>query len=84
MRRGALPIVLVLSTLVACGVPVDDEPRPIAGGELPGDLVSPSTSTSSPTRGVSLLARTVARMPCGERTAIAARKMLNGTSASAA
>ncbi len=58
MRRAAALVVAALVVLVAgCGLTENDEPRVIASGDLPEELVGPTPSTSttveaSPTRTV--------------------------------
>ena len=45
---AAAAALLVVSSLVACGIPADSQPRALASKDIPFDLLAPSTTVATP------------------------------------
>ncbi|MGV3760042.1 MAG: GerMN domain-containing protein [Actinomycetota bacterium] len=51
VRRWLISLLAASVVLGGCGVTAEDEPELIAGDEVPGDLLDPSSTTSTPREG---------------------------------
>lgn len=59
MKRVTATALMLILTLTACGVPADDEPRNIPAGQVPFDLLAPSTTQAATTVPVATLPASV-------------------------